>query len=100
MAKKHSGGPGTYTQGGVNCTMDAPFGSASPSMPSNHMKGQFGQAPAASKIPVKMYESQGKTGSVGAGSVAPSQQGNKRTGTKEYPYGGGSMRDGKSSGRP
>jgi hypothetical protein len=49
-------------------------------------------------IPTKFYD--GLSGSMGTrtpapGQVAPSQQGGKRVGTKEYPFGGGNMRDGR-----
>lgn len=98
MAKKHSGGPGTYTDNGVVCTMDAPFSKGKDQRPSNKMKAPFDSG--HSDTPTTVYANLESSGSKMPGQVAPSQQGNKRTGTKEYPYGGGSMRDGKSSGRP
>lgn len=94
---KHSGGPGTYTKGGVNCTMDAPFQTKG-GMPSNGMKAPFDGG--TSGIPVKMYDNLGGMASGAPNQVAPSAQGQKRGGTKEYPQGGGGMRDGKSTGRP
>src|SRR5262245_5288214 len=97
MAKKHSGGPGTYSSGGVNCTMDPPFKTKG-GMPSNKMDGQWGGG--TSGIPTKVYDSLGGMSAGAPNQTAPSQQGQKRSGTREYPQGGGSMRDGKSSGRP
>jgi len=93
--------PGTYTKGGVNCTMDAPFGKTPSASKGNGMKAPFNQARSGGEPNVTMYRNPtGTPGGANAGTVAPSQQGQKRTGTKEYPQGGGSMRDGKSSGRP
>lgn len=97
MAKKFSGGPGTYTQGGVNCTMNSPFGSASPDLPSNGMKGNFDASKASSKLPTKVYETQGKMGKEQPTQTAPSAQGQVRTGTDQFKYGGGKMRDGNGS---
>lgn len=94
---KHSGGPGTNSAGGVNSTMDAPFKTKG-GMPSNKMGGEWGGG--TSGIPTKVYDSLGGMASGAPGQVAPSEQGQKRGGTKEYPQGGGSMRDGKSNGRP
>lgn len=100
MAKKsHSGGPGSYTQNGVNCTMDAPFKAGLRAGDSNKMGAPFDGG--TNGIPTRVYDNLGgrATGKP-PGQVGPSQQGGKREGTKEYPMGGGSMRDGKSSGRP
>lgn len=100
---KHSGGPGTYMQNSVNCTMDAPFAKAM-----NQKSGSGGtmdrnKAPfdkphdtGGGGIPLVFYDDM--SSSVGTrapapGQTAPSQQGNKRPGTKEYPF-GGKTRDG------
>jgi len=96
MSKTRGGGPGTSVRNGVQGTLDAPFAKAASSRPSNHMKAPFDHAPSAGGIPVKMYDDLGGMSSKTPSQVAPSQQGGKREGTKEYPYGGGSMRDGRS----
>ena len=100
MAKKHSGGPGTYTSGDVNCTMDPPFKTKG-GQPSSSMGGQWGESSrGAGAIPTRVTDTLGGMASSAPNQTAPSQQGQKRTGTREYPQGGGGMRDGKSSGRP
>ena len=95
MAKAHSGGPGTYNSGQVNCTMDPPFKAAKNQPAGNHLPKPFDGG--ASSAPFNQRVTDNIGGSRQSPSqVAPSQQGQKREGTKEYPYGGGGMRDGKA----
>jgi len=103
MASNKGGGPGTYTNGGVRCTMDPPFAKASKSGAGGTMdrnKAPFDKPhdTGGGGIPLVFYDDmKGTPNSTPApGQVAPSQQGGKRVGTKEYPFGGGNMRDGKS----
>jgi hypothetical protein len=59
MAKgKHSGGPGTYTTNGVECTLDAPFSKAE-----NSRQGVGGGEYGANKAPF------GKPQSMGGGGI-------------------------------
>lgn len=94
MAKAHSGGPGTYTSGQVNCTMDPPFKDAKRQPEGTRLKSPFDGG--ASSAPFNQRVSDSLGGRQSPSQVAPSQQGQKREGTKEYPYGGGGMRDGKA----
>ena len=102
MAKgKRSGGPGTYSENWVNCTMDAPFSKAQNQKTGSggvydHNKAPFDKAhdTGGGGISEKFFDNLGGK-SAGPSQVGPSQQGQKREGTKEYPYGGGSMRDGR-----
>lgn len=100
MAKSKTGGPGTYSEGGVVCTMDSPFKTKG-GMPSSSMGGDWsGGSRGAGAIPTRVTDNLGGMASGAPNQVAPSQQGQKRDGTREYPQGGGGMRDGRSKGRP
>ncbi len=95
---KHSGGPGSYSKNGVNCTMDAPFAKAAGGRVSaggamNQNKAPFDRPKSmgVGGIAEVFYDdmsSKPATRTPAPGQTAPSQQGNKRPGTKEYPFGG------------
>lgn len=100
---KHSGGPGTYSRNGVNCTMDPPFAKATSQKSGSggtmgHNKAPFDkpQSMGNGGIPTVFYDdmsSKSAARTQAPGQTAPSSQGQKRPGTKEYPY-GGKTRDG------
>lgn len=55
MPKNHSGGPGTYSQRGVRCTMDAPMGG-------NVSPGSGGGIQGRNKAPFDKPQSMGNGG--------------------------------------
>lgn len=105
MPVKRGGGPGTYETNGVRCTMDAPFPKAAGQKSGvgggidGRNKAPFDkpQSMGNGGIPTKFFDgmsSKAATRTPAPGQVAPSQQGGKREGTEEYPY-GGKMSDGR-----
>lgn len=86
MAKKSSpSAPGTYTSGGVRCTLDPPFNKASKGSQQN-MDAPF-DAPrvGGSELPTKIYDSLGgpkSTPKPGVYQSSPSAQGPTRAGAK------------------
>ena len=85
MAKSHSGGLGTYSKGGINCTMDAPWKNGANKGGSNSMNAPF-NAPRAggdNGLPTHVYDKLGGPGSAPSASSVNSlgtieTQGNSR----------------------
>lgn len=93
MARGRSGGPGSYTKNGVNCTMNAAFPKAASSR--KGAPGRYGSSPGPfdkpqsmgnGGIPTKFFEDMPtrKVRTVNAGTVAPGVKGQPSVGTRRF----------------
>ena len=89
MAKQDRGaGPGTYSKGGVRCTMDAPFSQGSNTGSQRNMSGTFDKPRSGGDngLPTRVTDAMGGPSAGGTGPASqnssPGRTATKRPGTQ------------------